>query len=201
MVHARFVSALCGVLALCSFAVPRASATTYSGNFTADNSSFELTFTEGATTNFTAATTSFATGGFLPILTLYNDSTGMFVASDGSGPEAGLGDVSLAQSLDAGTYDLFLTEFPNAPINNLADGFLLQGDPTATGDTCNTPGGMFLNTTVAPCTQRSSAYSLTTNAPVSVAATPEPPSALLLVLPLAGVVVLNRKRLASAATL
>lgn len=201
MVHARALSAFCGILALCSLAVPRASATTYSGNFAADNSSLELTFTEGATTDFTAATTSFATGGFLPILTLYNDTTGMFVASDGSGPEAGLRDASLADTLDAGTYDLFLTEFPNAAINNLADGFLFDSDPTATGDNCNTPGGMFLNTTVAPCTQRTSAYSLTTNAPVSVAATPEPPSALLLVLPLAGVVVLNRKRLASTTSL
>jgi hypothetical protein len=198
MVHARPLSALCGFLALCLLAVPHAGASTFStsGVFAADNSTYELTFSETALTNFTVATSSFATGGFLPVLTLFNDTSGAVIDTDGSGPEAGIRDASLTDILGPGVYDLFLTEFPNVAVGSLADGFLFAGDPTATGDLCGVSGGMFLNTIT--CTPTSNQYALTTTTTAAVAATPEPPSALLLLLPLAGVVALNRRRLAAA---
>jgi hypothetical protein len=198
MVHARPLSALCGSIALCLFAVPHAGASTFatSNVFAADNSTYELTFSETTLTNFTAATSSFATGGFLPVLTLFNGTTGAEIDNDGSGPEAGLRDASLTDILGPGVYDLFLTEFPNVAVGNLADGFLFAGDPTATGDVCGVTGGMFLNTIT--CTPTSNQYALTVTTTAATATTPEPPSALLLFLPLAGIVALNRRRFAAA---
>lgn len=206
MVRFLRLPAICGLVALCSFFTQKASATTSSpsGNFAADNSTYELSFTVTGSTNFSANTTSFAAGGFLPVLTLFNDATGIALASDGSGPEAGLRDASLSELLDGGTYDLFLTEFPNtiSPTGNLHDGFLFAADPTATGDFCGVAGGMFLDAAVSPCTQRTSAYALTVNINAAAnAVTPEPSSFLLMLLPLAGIVALNRRRFLAADSL
>lgn len=201
MVRFSRLSCFCGLLALC-FAL-KASATTYQGNFAADNSTFRLQFNLTGPTTLTANTTSFANGGFDPILTLFNDATGLAIASDGSGPEAGIRDASLSSMLGTGTYDLYLTEFPNAisPSGSLADGFLFASDPTATGDVCGVAGGMFLDASTSTCTQRTSAYSLSVTTSAVSAVTPEPPSALLVLLPLAGVVVLNRRRFSTAESL
>ena len=194
MVRFPRMSGICGLLVLCSVSLLGAKASTFSttGNFAADNSDYELTFSVTGTTDFTAATTSFATGGFVPVLTLFNGTTGSEIDNNGTG----FSDVSLSDVLGTGTYDLFLTEFPNVALGDLATGFLFAGDPTATGDLCGVAGGMFLNTSMAPCTATSSAYALTTTTNAASSVTPEPPSALLLLLPLAGAVALNRRKLA-----
>lgn len=156
-----------------------------SGVFTADNSTYELTFGTTSPTNYTFSTTSYATGGFVPVLTLFNDTTGAEIANDGTG----LGDVSISEFLTSGTYDLFLTEFPNVAVGDLSAGFLLAGYPTATGDACSITGGMFRDV-LGNCAQRSDSYTLSENA---TAVTPEP-STWLLVLPPAAYLFATRRR-------
>ncbi len=169
-------SAPCAALVALGVAVAlqaHADTFTTSGIFNADNSTFEQSFTDATAQNFTAFTTSYATGGFVPVLTLYNATTGAEIDNSGSG----LGDASFTDVLGPGSYDLFLTEFPNVAVGNLADGFLFANDPTATGGQCSVPGGMFLNTIT--CQPTSNDFTLTTT---STAVTPEP-ATWLLVLP------------------
>ncbi len=187
----RFLAPL-GVLLIGLFASSTAHAdtTTKSGTFAADNSVYVYSFNTSATQSYTFATTSFATGGFLPDLTLFQ-ANGTFVDFSSS---AGLGDVSLFDTLAPGSYLLYLTEYPNEFSGaNLSTGsFLFAGDPTATGDVCNTPGGMFLASNSAPCTQRTANFSLN----VTTAVTPEPSPLLLTLPPVALLAMFARRRLA-----
>ena len=140
-----------------------------SGSFTNDDSFYSFSFTNPTFTQFTFNTTSFAAGGFAPVLTLFNSTTGLAIDNAGSGT----GDVALTDGLGAGSYVLYLTEFPNVANGpRLSDGFLFTGSPTITGDLCGVSGGKFLNTTSAPCTQRTANYSLN----LSTSAVPEPPT-------------------------
>jgi hypothetical protein len=99
-------------------------------------------------------------------------------------------DAFLQETLPAGSYVLDLTEFPNEAIGNLADGFLFASDPTATGDVCGVTGGMFLQADVAPCVQRTDAYSVSIT---SAAPTPEP-SSIFLGLPVAVLLLVVSRR-------
>ncbi len=166
-----------------------ASATTYNGNFSADNGAFTNSFTTTSAQNYTFTTTSFAAGGFLPVLTLFNTATGAPVDFSNSG----FGDVSLADTLDAGSYELFLTEFPNVASGYLSDGFLLSADPTATGDACGggLAGQSFINSeTCSSSTPLGTNYSVDINA---TAVTPEP-ATWLLMLPGAAAVMYSARR-------
>lgn len=192
-------------LVLLSFAFGReasAQSTTDSGTFAADNSVFQLPFTVTGTQNYTFETTSYASGGFVPVLTLFS-STGAPVGFDGGDgmcngsetPSSLTGmcdDAFLQETLTPGQYTLDLTEFPNVAVGNLSDGFLFASDPTATGDVCGVSGGMFLESDVSPCVQLTDNYSLTVSN-VSASATPEP-SSLLLMLPVAFVVAFASRR-------
>ena len=184
------------LLFLCGcFAAEKASASTvpYSGTFADDTSSFHVSFTSTSLQNYLFTTTSFAAGGFVPVLTLYNTTTGATLGSDGGdGPCVTAAtckdDASLSQTLGAGSYSLYLTEFPNtpSPTGTFAGGFLFgldpAGEPTLTGDLCGVSGGMFLQTDTAVCTQRSNQYAFTiTNNAVST--TPEPATLFLVVPP------------------
>lgn len=182
----RFLEGLAFV-ALCSLMVPRAQADPLnaSGNFAADNSTFSTSFTTATTQTYTFTTTSFASGGFVPVLTLFNATGGVPIAF----AETDNSDVSLTEVLGPGDYLLYLTEDPNVFTTTLADGPLFAGSPTITGDTCSVSGGTFLNV-FDGCSQRTSAYALTST---SVAATPEP-ATWLLMLPPAALLLLSRRR-------
>lgn len=198
----RATTVCTAALLLLSFAIGRnanASSTTYSGTFAADNSVFQLPFTVTGTENYTFTTTSYASGGFVPVLTLFS-STGTPIGFDGADgmcngsetPNSSTGicdDAFLEETLTSGTYTLDLTEFPNVAIGDLSDGFLFASDPTATGDVCGVSGGMFLEADLATCVQRTDAYSLT----VTATPTPEPPT-FLLFLPVAAVLALVSRR-------
>lgn len=190
----RAVAAAVG-LAMCSLG--HASTTTYSGVFTADNSVFTNAFTTTSGQNYTFTTTSGASGNFLPVLTLYNSGTGSVVDfTNDSGFTNGMYDVSLSDTLDAGSYLLALTEFPNVASGNLTDGFLFGSDPTATGDYCggSLTGQNFVNAeSCSSATQLGKNYSLdaTSNA---VATTPEPSSFLLMLAPAAALIEVARRR-------
>ncbi len=186
---------LAPALLLGCLAAPKASAITFasSGVFTADNSTFELSFTSTGIQNYTFSTSSFAAGGFVPVLTLFNDTTGAVIGSDGAdGPcitaTTCHDDATLNARLGTGAYDLFLTEFPNVANGKLSAGFLFASDPTATGDLCGVAGGKFLQTDTSVCTQRTANYALS----VTSSVTPEPAGWTLVLLP--GVLLLGFAR-------
>lgn len=177
----RIALAMLGFAPFCSQAHADTFSTT--GNFTADNDVFLYVLTATSPETLSASTSSYAAGGFDPVLTLFTGS-GAPVDNFGSG----VGDAMLTDTLDPGTYLLALTEFPNVAIGTLPEGFLFASDPTATGDNCGVSGEMFLDCITGM--QRTSDFALTVN---TTAVTPEP-SSWLLVLPGAALLAASRRR-------
>ncbi len=162
---------------------------TKTGTLNADNSAYVYSFNTATTQTYTFSTTSYAAGGFLPDLTLFQ-ANGNFVDFSQT---SGMGDVSFSDTLGAGSYLLYLTEFPNEAVGpTLTQGFLFQDSPTITGDSCSVPGGTFLGSSTAPCAQRTANYTVNVNAsPV-----PEPSTLLLVLPPAALLLAFARRRLA-----
>ena len=176
-------------LGLTTLASAHADTFSTNGTFAADNSSFVYKFATSSTENFTISTSSYAAGGFDPVLTLFSMTTGKPVDNSGTG----VSDAMLTDTLGADMYALYLTEFPNVANGNLSDGFLFAGNPTITGDSCGVAGGMFYDTVT--CTQRSANYALSvTSAATPVAATPEPSSWLLVLPGMAAIAYSSRRR-------
>ena len=189
----RFASRLAlAVLGCTALTQAHAATTPFSGTFLNDASVFSDSITVTSVQNYIFTTTSFASGGIVPVLTLFNSTTGAVV--DFSGANTGFSDVTLTDTLTAGSYLLDLTEFPNSAVGpTLAAGFY-PNNPTITGSDCGVAGGMFYNDIT--CTQTSNAFSGTiTNAGTAAAVTPEP-STLLLVLPPALALLGRRRRTA-----
>lgn len=179
-----------------SFSQAHAATTTVTGTFSGDDSVFSDPFTTTSTQLYTFTTTSAASGGFLPVLTLFNSTTGKPVDFSNSG----FGDVFLSDTLASGSYVLDLTEFPNEAAGNLADGFLFAGDPTATGDACGgaLSGKSFINAqTCSSATPLGNNYSLNITS-AAVATTPEPSSFLLMLAPAAALMEVARRRRGNA---
>jgi hypothetical protein len=171
--------------------------TTTTGTLAADNSDYATILNIPTTEVLTAYTTSYAGGmnldgttsmggGFVPELTLFSGSSGNAVATSRAGcggmgaQDAGTtlcNDAFLQTTLMAGTYWLYLTEFPNTvdPSNQTTPTFLFSSDPTATGDACGVAGGMFLEADLATCVQRTNQYSLNIST-AAASAVPEPAS-------------------------
>ena len=217
MVRTPSLSAICGVLALCSLFARGASATSFtaSGQLPTDTAvvQYNLAITTPGATNFyttsyagglNADGTTTAGGGFDPVLTLYS-STGAFIATGGGASTCGgstnadsvtglCNDAYFTESLDTGNYTLAITEFPFYPNGDLSSGFFSSIDPTAISDACgsSTP---FLESDVAPCVARNGNYTVNASS-VTSTVTPEPSTLLLLAGPLAGLIYSNRRRLA-----
>jgi hypothetical protein len=160
---------------------------TYSGSFPAsisgtlanEDTVLEESFTLTGATNFTAFTTSYATGGFQPNLTLYS-SSGISVANQSATyPPGAMADPATGQiedgylsatNLAAGRYTLTLTDWelqqdPSA--TNLSDGFKFNlGNGSAFVDSQG-------NT-------RTGAYTLSVDATSAGSAMPEPATLALL---------------------
>jgi hypothetical protein len=189
----------------------RAISVTQTGTLAADNSVFTYNLTVTITQSYVLWTTSYgggtnldgstsASGGLVPVLTLFSASSGNAVNFDGADgvcmgaahTDSSTGmcdDAFIITTLPAGSYVLDLTEFPNVAIGNLSSGFLFSSDPTATGDTCGgaSTGHMFVQADLSACPQRTSSYTL------NIANVPEPASFWLGVPVI--LVVLFRKRL------
>ncbi len=186
---------------------------TYSGTFPATingtlpsaDTALEESFTLPTDSNFWAATSSYATGGFKPTLTLYS-ATGLYEGSNGATPPPGgvAGDSYLMSNgpLTAGNYILMLNDATVVPVPNApnpadlsANGFVCSANGTGTdaGSACSF--GSSVNGTAA-----TGAYALSlTVAPVGgtgggVSSTPEPATVLLLV-PAFGLLYFMRKRI------
>ena len=102
----RFVTRAVPLALGLALSLPSHAATTVTtGNFTADNSFAAYSFSTATSQNYTFTTTSYAAGNFLPVLTLFNATTGAPVDYSNSG----FGDVSLFDSLYAGSYLLYIT--------------------------------------------------------------------------------------------
>jgi len=100
-----------------------------SGTFTTDDERATIFYTVANQGPVTVSTTSFATGGFSPILSLF-DSTGNFLFLDSG--YANNTDATLSWVSNAGAfYTIVLTEFDNFPVllptGTLSDGFTEDG--------------------------------------------------------------------------
>ncbi len=187
MRHTRRFSGTLALFALAStFAVgAHAGTTTYNGKLAGDDSVFTVNISAATAQTYSFSTTSFASGGFVPVLTLFSANGGnpiAFAETDNS-------DVLINQLLGPGSYILALTEDPNVFTTTFAAGTLFAGDPTITGDLCGVSGGKFLNV-FNGCTQQTSNYSVTVS---STAVTPEP-STWLLVMPAVALLFAERHR-------
>lgn len=198
------LSLLAGALTLGMF-VPNSQAAvinqTYSGSFPANISgtlpdqgtALEEMFTLTSASTLTISTSSYATGGFEPNLTLYN-SAGKYIITGitaGSSPIATADpttklkfDGYLTANVAAGTYTVALTDFllnQSLTATNLSDGFTVNyGSGTTFVDEMGNP--------------RTGAYALRIAA-VGPSAVPEPGTLWLAAPFLAGLALRARKRL------
>lgn len=175
----------------------KASTMNYTGTLATDDQVQLYPYTAPQAGTVVFSTDSYASGGFVPILSLFN-SAGFEIGSDGGDATCSAGmsadsgtmmcdDARLSENLAAGTYSLAVTEFFNAPIGpNLSDGFLMQGQGDFTGATCGTTGG-FYETDIAPCVQRTNNFS------VNITSTPEPNTVWLGALPLIALGLVRRR--------
>ncbi len=177
---------LAGVLAA---AHAQASTVTYTGTLAGDDQVQQYAFSIAAGTSVDFSTDSYGggtvngtttpSGGFVPVISVFNASTGLLLASDGAdGVCSGAmtadsitgmcDDANLMLSLGSGSYIVAVSEFFNVPVGpNLSDGFLEQGQGNFTGQTCGTTGA-FYETDLATCVQRTGNFTL------DVTTVPEP---------------------------
>ncbi len=215
----RSTWARCGLAAGLFFSAiacadPITPALSFAGNFSSDDQILTIPFVLGAPGTVTLDTTSFASGGFEPVLSLF-EGTGAqtLIGQDtiggtapggcgGRGIDGGSGyclDALLEQSLNAGTYLLALTEsdsIANGP--GFLDGFSQQGQGNFTGPEFTGSAGSFL---LFDGTQRSSAYLVNLTGDNLSSPTPEPFSAGLIAVGFAAVGLIRRKRKSSSENL
>lgn len=99
----------------------------FSGNLSANDDVRFFSFTLAATAPVTLATQSFGSGGFDPVLSLF-DSSGALTGFSDDNLTTGSLDALIQQSLVAGSYTLALTQALNYPAGlNLAQGFIGSG--------------------------------------------------------------------------
>lgn len=205
------LSCTAGCLLLAIVNAAPASASTMAGKLLTDDQVVQFTWNLTQASNVVAYTDSYASGGFVPVLSLFDGSTGAFIASDGGDAscshgrmmDAGTGicnDAYLTASLAKGSYTVALTEFfnyPNGP--NLSNGFSQAGMGNFTSGVCSGAAGPFFETDLAPCVQRTGNYSVNLSA---TAATPEPATVWLFlpVMALAAYSYRKTKNLAKAAS-
>jgi hypothetical protein len=112
----------------------QAGVLSFNGSFTADDNVQLLPFTESSPSLVTLQTSSYAAGGFDPIVTVF-DATGLLIGQNDDGvgvpPDPSTGealDALLTLSLTPGQYVVSITQFDNFAVGpTLADGFVESG--------------------------------------------------------------------------
>ena len=168
-----------------------ASSVSYSGNFAQDNNVQLFNFSVVTPSTVTMETTSFLTGGFAPILTLFDQ----FGNYDGE-VDAANSDAVYSLLLSApGIYTLALTEYFNKAAGpDLAAGFDnagLPGEANFTGILYGVPGQSFIAPDGA---QRSSAWAVTIQTVNTAVSVPEPDSLSLAIAGMAALAAFLRRR-------
>ena len=195
-------------------AVANAVAVSNKGQFAIDNDkavfSLDVLSTAGGT--ISARTLSYsggvnaqnetvASGGFAPVLTLFDNSTGIEVFRDvGASHACSVASASFCWDADlhvtvttAGNYALVLTQDDNLPLGALADGFSHDNEPNYTGAYLNAPNGTFIQ---IDGTQRTGLWALDVEVVNAVSAVPEP-SSLAMYAAALGLSLLTRRRKAA----
>jgi hypothetical protein len=180
----------------------RASTVSYSGTLSSDDQVQTYSYSLNTASSVVFSTNSYAAGGFVPVISLFG-STGTEIGSDGGDGtcQAGMSvdsttkmcdDAYLSKSLAAGTYTVAVSEFFNVPVGPaLSNGFLESGQGNFTGATCGASGG-FYQTDIAPCVQRTNAFSLSISS-AAATSTPEPSTLWLAALPFIAFGVFRRR--------
>ncbi len=169
---------------LATASVAPAITISFDGNFNQDDDVVLFQYSVQNTGFVTVATTSFATGGFSPILTVF-DEFGVFLFENVG--YASNSDASLTwNSLAGAIYRVALTQYDNQSIasqtnGNLSEGFLRDGQGNYTAEppfNNSVPGGKFL---LPGPEVRSSAWAVEFNSadPTLEASIPEPSTAAL----------------------
>ena len=198
--HASAVAGACLLFAGMASAMSLA----YQGTFSADDEHVSVPINLTGRGTLTSITSSWAMGGFAPVLTLFGGAGGYqqaigsaITCGAGSGnPDAATGfcwDATLSSPLQAGNYLLVLTQDDNlANGDTLADGFSHDGTPdyTSLNYLGVSNGPLCIN---VDASQRSCNYAMTVDVALDQGGTvPEPGS--LALFGLAGLALLRARR-------
>lgn len=166
-------SLLLGILGLVAFAAPPAVAAnfTFAGTFTRDDQASLYQFSVAAPATVGFLTTSYAAGGFSPVLSLFDGQNSNLLIGRDSGLDHANGEATLSLTLSAGSYIVALTQYDNLAAGpRLSDGFLRTGDPTFTRE-FGSGTGPFLS---IDGNRRTGNFALALSNVTSAAAVPEP---------------------------
>lgn len=108
-----------------------ASAVSFSGTFRQDNGKAGFFFYLNAPGTVTIESTGNAAGGFDPVLSLY-DSAGLGIAFNDD-QDVGIADPKLVESLSAGRYTVYLTQYDNFGPASLGLPFNFDDQPNFRG--------------------------------------------------------------------
>jgi hypothetical protein len=143
---------IASVVLLATASVAPAITIGFSGNFAQDDGVVLFQYTIQNSGVVTIETTSFAGGGFSPILTVF-DSSGMFLFENVGYSNTPSGDAAVPSwpALGGASYIVALSQYDNQAnasqtFGNLSEGFLRQGQGnfTAAPPFNDVPGGSFL---------------------------------------------------------
>jgi hypothetical protein len=181
------------LLSLGAIAPPAAAgAASFHGDFQVDNDLAVFVFDLVAEADISALTSSHARGGFSPVLTLFD--------AGGSNVGGNVGSSNLCQGLGSfcwdasftyagalpGQYTLVLSQDDNLPLGRLSDGYSRATEPDYTAQYLGQPGDPGIQFVRVDGDQRTGHWALDITVPALVTQVPEPASALLMVLGLAG---------------